>query len=130
MQPSTAAPLSKLKHGLNRCCARIGSFLSSDDAKKLKEETFRRTEELAQDVNRAFTEHPAAANETYWQHWWFTARMGVRLILTGLSLLVHGLLPFFFVRTASLQIASMYGMMRARIGIDPAEPEDNSGCNI
>lgn len=110
--------------------ARLRDWFRSDDAKRIRAAAVTTAEELGAEVNRAFTEHPATANETYWQHWWFTFRMSCRLIYTGIALLIHGIFPFFFVRTASLQIAYMYGVMRKRMNIAPTTPEDNTGCDI
>lgn len=62
-----------------------------------------------------FTEHPATADETYWQHLLFTLGMGVRFLYAGLAILVHGLLPFMFVRTASNEIIRAYRIMRTRV---------------
>ena len=56
---------------------------------------------------RAFTEHPAAVGESYWQHLTFAAGFAVRLLLAGLAALVHAVLPFLFKTTASRLIAEM-----------------------
>ncbi len=105
---------------------RLENLWHHDDVKFAKA----RAVELSDEVNRAFTEHPESAGESYWQHWWFTFCMGLRLIYTGVSLLIHGLFPFFFVRTASNNIAYMYGVMRKRVQAPPPNPEDASGCDI
>jgi hypothetical protein len=62
-----------------------------------------------------FTEHPATADETYFQHLVFTLKMGFRFIYAGLAILVHGVLPFTFVRTASNEIIRSYRIMRTRV---------------
>lgn len=62
-----------------------------------------------------FTEHPATADETYWQHLVFTMQMGLRFVYAGLAILVHGVFPFMFVRTASNEIIRAYRVMRTRV---------------
>lgn len=66
-------------------------------------------------VCRAFTEHPEQTGETYAQHLWFTLTMTVRLLTSGLILLIHGVFPFCMVRTASNQIEMIYRIMKTRI---------------
>ncbi len=48
-----------------------------------------------------FTAHPATAGETYWQHQRFAARFGARMAFGGIAALVHAVLPFCCVTTAS-----------------------------
>lgn len=71
--------------------------------------------EMAQEVNRAFTEHPHDTGETYWQHLWFTVRMGARLLYGMLVLTIHGLFPFLLTREGSKQIEKIYRIMKSRI---------------
>lgn len=59
---------------------------------------------LVDTVRRAFTEHPAAAGESYWQHLWFTLSMGARLMFAGFVILLHGLFPFMLTYTGSNQL--------------------------
>lgn len=58
-----------------------------------------------------FTEHPASVGETYLQHLWRATRFGTRMVICGLACLVHGLLPFLFVRTGSRAIATLHEQM-------------------
>lgn len=71
--------------------------------------------ELGAEVNRAFTEHPEATGETYWQHLWFTITMCARFVYAMAVLLVHGLFPFLLTRAGSRQIEAIYGIMKSRI---------------
>ena len=48
-----------------------------------------------------FTAHPHSVGETYFEHCAFACRYGFRMTLGGLAAVVHGLLPFLFVTTAS-----------------------------
>jgi Family of unknown function (DUF6356) len=60
---------------------------------------------------RAFTEHPASVGESYGEHLARAACFGVRMIGAGIACLVHGLLPFLFVRTGSAAIAELNDRM-------------------
>jgi hypothetical protein len=70
---------------------------------------------LRNEVEKAFTTHPAQTGETYWQHLHFTVIMTVRLLFSALVLLLHGILPFLCTRTASRQVEIIYRLMRQRI---------------
>lgn len=70
---------------------------------------------IKEEAERAFTEHPHETGETYFQHLWFTIRMAGRFAFVSLVVLIHGIFPFLFVRTASRQIEIVYGIMKRRI---------------
>ena len=53
---------------------------------------------------RAFTEHPASVGESYGEHLGRAVCFGTRMVLAGIACLVHGVLPFLFVRTGSQAI--------------------------
>ncbi|HEY0685145.1 MAG TPA: DUF6356 family protein [Steroidobacter sp.] len=61
-----------------------------------------------------FTEHPAAAGETYLAHLRTAAGFGFQMVTAGLACLVHALLPFLFVRTGSDCICRLHERMLAR----------------
>lgn len=61
-----------------------------------------------------FTEHPAAAGETYLAHLRTAAAFGVQMVAAGLACLVHAVLPFLFVRTGSDCICRLHERMHAR----------------
>jgi hypothetical protein len=63
------------------------------------------------EINRLFTEHPAAVGETYGEHLVQASSFGTRMILAGLACLVHGLFPFLFVRTGSTAISALHTRM-------------------
>lgn len=67
-------------------------------------------------ISRAnpFTEHPAAAGETYLAHLRTAAGFGFEMIAGGIACLVHALLPFLFVRTGSDCICRLHERMYAR----------------
>jgi len=56
---------------------------------------------------RVFTEHPASVGESYGAHMSQAACFGTRMVFAGLACLVHGVLPFLFVRTGSRTIAEL-----------------------
>jgi len=67
----------------------------------------------AMNLVRAFTEHPASVGESYTQHLGRAACFGTRMIFAGIACLVHGVLPFLFVRTGSSAIAELNDRMIA-----------------
>jgi len=62
---------------------------------------------LAMNLMRAFTEHPASVGETYSEHLVKAVCFGTRMMLAGIACLLHGALPFLFVRTGSRAIADL-----------------------
>lgn len=62
-------------------------------------------------IGKAFTEHPASVGETYGEHLAHASGFGWRMILGGFACILHGLLPFLFVRTGSRQIETLHGRM-------------------
>jgi hypothetical protein len=65
------------------------------------------------DLIRPFTEHPASVGESYLQHLGRAACFGTRMMFAGFACLVHGLLPFVFVRTGSRAISELNDRMVA-----------------
>ena len=64
-------------------------------------------------IRRAFTAHPHSVNETYVEHLGVASTFGVRMVGAGLACLVHGVLPFLFVRTGSRTITDLHHRMTA-----------------
>ncbi|HSM54327.1 MAG TPA: DUF6356 family protein [Erythrobacter sp.] len=62
-------------------------------------------------IAKAFTEHPASVGETYGEHLVHATGFGVRMVLGGLACMLHGFLPFLFVKTGSKQIETLHGKM-------------------
>ena len=62
-------------------------------------------------LRKAFTEHPASVGETYGEHLIHATSFGIRMILGGFACILHGVLPFLFVKTGSKQIATLHGRM-------------------
>ena len=67
------------------------------------------------EFKKAFTQHPEDTGETYLEHLWFTFKISLRFAYVTLVILIHGLFPFWFVRTSSQQIEKVYGIMKSRI---------------
>lgn len=63
------------------------------------------------DPLKLFTRHPASVGESYGEHLAVASRFGFRMILGGCACLVHGLLPFLFVRTGSKQVSTLHRTM-------------------
>jgi hypothetical protein len=59
------------------------------------------------DLTRAFTAHPASVGETYTEHLVRAVCFAARMMLAGLACLIHGVLPFLFVRTGSRAITEL-----------------------
>lgn len=66
---------------------------------------------------RAFTEHPASVGESYTQHLFRAVYFGARMVFAGIACLVHGVLPFLFVRTGSRAIAELNDRMVVSRGV-------------
>jgi hypothetical protein len=60
---------------------------------------------------KTFTAHPASVGESYGEHLIVAGSFGFRMILGGFACLIHGLLPFLFVRTGSAQVAVLHDTM-------------------
>ena len=58
-----------------------------------------------------FTAHPASVDESYLEHMAVALSFSARLLFAGLVCLVHGFLPFLFVRTGSQVIAELHDRM-------------------
>lgn len=55
-----------------------------------------------------FTRHPATVGETYGAHMRAAFGFAVKLLACGLACLVHAVLPFLFVKTASGTVAQLH----------------------
>ncbi len=62
-------------------------------------------------VPKIFTHHPASVGETYGEHLAAASGFGLRMIAGGLACMVHGFLPFAFVKTGSNQIRKLHETM-------------------
>jgi hypothetical protein len=62
-------------------------------------------------LSAAFVDHPASVGESYSQHMGMAFSFGGRMILAGCACLLHGLLPFLFVKTGSAAIRTLHEEM-------------------
>jgi len=62
-------------------------------------------------LKSAFTDHPASVGETYVQHMGMAFSFSGRMFLASLACLIHGFLPFLFVRTGSSTITILHHRM-------------------
>lgn len=62
-------------------------------------------------LTKLFTEHPASVDESYGEHFVMATGFGLRMVLGGIACLIHGLLPFLFVKTGSRQIGALHDIM-------------------
>lgn len=62
-------------------------------------------------ITKAFTEHPASVGETYGEHFVHANSFGIRMVLGGIACMLHGFLPFLFMKTGSNQIQTLHGRM-------------------
>ncbi len=60
-----------------------------------------------------FFDHPASVDETYAQHLAAASGFALRLMVAGLACLVHAVLPFLFVKTASAIVDELHDRMVA-----------------
>jgi hypothetical protein len=74
-------------------------------------------------IFRLFVEHPRSVGESYFQHMASATSFGVRMVAAGFACLLHGLLPFLFVRTGSSTIRHLHDAMITHRSRARAAPE-------
>ena len=65
-------------------------------------------------IDRLLLSHPRSVGESYGEHAATAARFGFAMIVGGAACVVHAVLPFLFVRTASDTVKRLYAQMKAR----------------
>lgn len=60
--------------------------------------------------------HLEDAGEGYFEHFSYTIKMALRIIVTGIIILLHGIFPFLLTKTASARIEWIYLSLKSRIG--------------
>ena len=65
-------------------------------------------------ISRWFTAHPATVGESYGEHLVTATAFGGRMMLAGIACMLHGLLPFLFVRTGSRAVSELNAQLVAR----------------
>jgi hypothetical protein len=66
-------------------------------------------------LKRLFTEHPDAVGESYFEHMHVALSFAVPLLTAGLAALVHAVLPFLCVTTASATVKRLHARMINRV---------------
>ena len=75
-------------------------------------------------LKRLFTEHPQAVGESYFQHMGVALSFAGPLLAAGMAALVHAVLPFLCVTTASGTVKRLHARMMNRIPHPPAQPTE------
>jgi len=73
-------------------------------------------------IIHAFTDHPSSVGESYGEHMGQAFCFGTRMMFAGFACLVHAVLPFLFVRTASQAIAELNERMILKRSHMPLAP--------
>lgn len=82
-------------------------------------------------IEKLFCDHPASVGESYGEHLDAATRFGLKMIGAGLCCLVHGLLPFLFVKTGSNAIRDLHGrMVTNRVRPRPGRGWSDFGAHI
>jgi hypothetical protein len=72
-------------------------------------------------LKRLFTEHPEAVGETYFEHMGVALSFAGPLLAAGMAALVHAVLPFLCMTTASSTVKRLHGRMMNRTPHPPAQ---------
>jgi hypothetical protein len=59
----------------------------------------------------SFTRHPTSVGETYFRHMASALGFAARLFAAGIACVVHAVLPFFFITTASRMVLMLHERM-------------------
>jgi hypothetical protein len=68
-------------------------------------------QEILMHVKRLFTEHPESVGESYFEHMGVALSFAGPLLAAGLAALVHAVLPFLCVTTASGAVKRLHARM-------------------
>ena len=70
-------------------------------------------------LKRMFTEHPHAVGESYFEHMQVALSFAGPLLKAGFAALVHAILPFLCVTTASVTVKRLHARMVNRVPRPP-----------
>lgn len=62
-------------------------------------------------ISQLFTDHPASVGETYIEHFVAASGFALRLFCAAIACLLHGILPFLFIKTGSKTITELHECM-------------------
>ncbi|MDR6267414.1 MULTISPECIES: DUF6356 family protein [Rhodobacterales] len=65
-------------------------------------------------IAKIFTDHPAAVDETYTEHFAFALRFSATLFVAAGAALVHAIIPCLCEKTASTKVAKLYAKTHNR----------------
>lgn len=65
-------------------------------------------------ADNPFTRHPREVGESYGQHLATAGRFGARMALGGIACMIHAVVPFLFVHTASRTMDALHRQMTSR----------------
>jgi hypothetical protein len=71
---------------------------------------------------KLFSEHPSSVGETYAEHLATAVMFGARMVVAGSACMMHGVLPFLFVKTGSTTVRHLHDEMithRSRVRAAP-----------
>ncbi len=66
-------------------------------------------------LHTLFTSHPQSVNETYTEHFKIASYYGWTMLISGIACLIHAVLPFLFLTTASSNLKTLNKKMKNRI---------------
>ncbi len=75
-------------------------------------------------LKRMFTEHPHAVGESYFEHMQVALSFAGPLLKAGFAALVHAILPFLCVTTASVTVKRLHARMVNRVPRPPIRPTE------
>lgn len=84
------------------------------------------TRNVCRKVTAIFISHPRACGETYFQHLKIAGAYGIKFVLTGIACLIHSVLPFLFVTTASKTVEEVNAHLSKRKTPTSPEPFEQS----
>ena len=73
-------------------------------------------------ISRWFTAHPATVGESYGEHLVTASSFRGRMVLAGIACMLHGLLPFLFVRTGSRAVSELNAQLEQLSASGSIEP--------
>ena len=66
-------------------------------------------------MQNPFTAHPHSVGETYLEHAKAASGCGFRMVFAGLACIIHSVIPFIFIRTASQAILELHAQFAKRL---------------
>jgi len=72
-------------------------------------------------IQRLFTDHPKAVNETYFEHLRAASAFASGLLVCAFCCFVHAIVPGFFTTSASARVERMHARMHHRNSDGPSQ---------